>query len=127
MTLFGDNFLLTTGGLGVAKLWSVEPFKELRSLEMHDHSATSMDVHQTLPIMVTGGKDGGPAENVCGLDNSVRVWGFLKDVPAGEGEHYQQLSMPSVHVCKVKFVGDKLVVVLHKKGKMVLEIWDATM
>ena len=128
--------------------WSLITYQRYWARKAHDHAVTAMDVYKGM--VVSGGKDGGGYEDACGLDAWVRVWnldvgdGNAKEEDAGgegasslpeggaasdklsEWGHDQrcvELGGPAEVAWRIGTVPGKLIVLVSKRGGVVLETW----
>ncbi|MCJ1438083.1 hypothetical protein MMC27_007470 [Xylographa pallens] len=128
--------------------WSLINYQRCWARKSHDHAVTAMDVYKGM--IVSGGKDGGGYEDACGLDARVRVWHLdvedgnakkkdaggevLSSLPNGgaadeklyELGHDQrcvELGGPAQVAWRIGTVAGKVVVLVSKRGGVVLEIW----
>ncbi|MCJ1245298.1 hypothetical protein MMC30_002502 [Trapelia coarctata] len=128
--------------------WSLMTYQQCWARKAHDHAVTAMDVYKG--TVVSGGKDGGGVEDACGLDARVRVWnlgvgdGNVKEEDAGgegasslpegsaasdktlERGHDQrctELGDPAEVVWRIGSVLGRLIMVMSKRGGVVIEMW----
>lgn len=89
---------------------------------MHDHAVTAKDLLGG--IIVTGGKDGGYEENVCGLDSRLRIWRV--DGTGGEDgdQVVKDIGVPALMTWDLAAVGNQVVVSLCKRGRATVEVWE---
>ena len=128
--------------------WSLMTYQRYWARKAHDHAVTALAIFNGM--VVSGGKDGGGYENACGLDAHVRVWnmddrdGNAKEGHAGEesapsftegaasgnkaseyghDQRCTELGGPAEVVWRLGIVPGKLVVLVWKRGGVVLETW----
>ncbi|MCJ1381695.1 hypothetical protein MMC17_004806 [Xylographa soralifera] len=128
--------------------WSLITYRCFWTRKAHDHAVTAMDVYNGM--IVSGGKDGGGYEDACGLDAWVRVWnlevgnGNAKAEDTGEqgapslseggaasnklsewghDQRCVELGGPAEVAWRIETVLDKLIVLVSKRGGVVLETW----
>lgn len=116
--IFYRNLLVSTGTDGWAKVWSIESYQLERIMRLHDHAIVTRGMLG--PWLVTGGKDGGGEEDVCGLDCSVRRW----KVDGQDAATVNDIGPPAVVVWGLVCLNDRIVVSLMRRGKPTVEIWD---
>jgi len=127
--------------------WSMITYRCYWARKAHDHAVAAMDVYNGM--VVSGGKDGGGYEDACGLDAWVRVWNLeLGDEnPKEEGTGEEggsspergaasnklsewghdkrcvELGGPAEVAWRIGTVLGKLIVLVSKRGRVVLETW----
>jgi len=86
-------------------------------VRLHDHAIVARCMLG--PWLITGGKEGGGEENVCGLDSSVKAWRL------DEPEVVMEVGMLVVMVAAVASLelSRRIVLSLFKRGRPTLEIW----
>ena len=143
--------LISAGTDGRICLWDMETFNTsstassipppslLGSIQAFDHAVTAttlLDAGND-PYIISGGKDGGDADDVCGLDAKVILWkpgrgGDAADGEVGKGENDDKavarnevhlLGGPAQAVWRVQSRGQELLVAAMRRGRAVLELW----
>ena len=89
---------------------------------MHDHSFLTSTLYDN--ILVTGGKEGGEAENAHGLNCSLKSCD-LKAPKQGGAVQPEEHGFPRAFVWAAQVVGEKMVVCVSKRGPS-LEFWNLT-
>ena len=116
-----DDLLVSTGTDGWARVWSIQNWELLRQVKMFDKSFVSRCMSG--PSLIAAGKNGGPVDDVCGLDSCVRSWRTDGNGP----DDLIDLSAAVPSVWKVDCIHDKVVAWLMIRGKPAVQIWPAIM
>ena len=85
---------------------------------MHDHAVTARDLLGG--VTVTGGKDRGYEEGVCGLDSRPRMWKVDGKGVEGGMESIKEIGVLAVMICSLVTVRNKVVVSLSRGGDRLL-------
>ena len=111
-----DDLLVSTGTDGWARVWSTLDWKPLREVKMFDKSFVSRCIFG--PWLIAAGKNGGPVDDVCGLDSRVRTW----RVDGKGAKDVVDLSAAVPSVWKVDCIDDKVVACLMLRGQLAVQI-----
>lgn len=93
-----------------------------RSIKLHDHAIVTRCMLG--PWLITGGKEGGGEDNVCGLDCSRKAM----RIDGSDSEVFRELGMPVVMVwaaASSEALG-RVVFSLRQRGRPTLEIWESS-
>ncbi|MCJ1249129.1 hypothetical protein MMC30_006352 [Trapelia coarctata] len=112
LRVYNDQ-LVSTGTDGLVKIWSMASYELLQSVKMHDHAVTTRDLLGG--VIVTGGKDGGYEEDVCGLEGEYGEEG---------DEDIKDIGSPVIVIWDLACVGNRIVVSSLKRGKPTVEVWE---
>lgn len=74
-------------------------------------------------ILVTGGKEGGGLDNVCGLDCSLKSCDLEMLLQGGDVRPIEH-GLPCRSLWKVQAIRARMVVCLFKRGRPYLDIWS---
>jgi len=122
--IFYQHHLISTGTDGFAKVWTASSdntYALERSTQLHDKAIMKSCLIGSR--LITGGKNGGAAENACGRDCSTKLW----KLGGQDVDSIEELGVPVEMVWQVVALHQpgKLAVALRKRGKPILEIWQA--
>jgi len=121
--IFSDGLLISTGVDGFAKVWSIPtsntPFELVGSEKLYDHAVTGRYLLSNW--LITAGKHGGEEENVCGLDNRLKIW-KIRGEEIGPAEEFG-LPAPKIWGIAGLVSSKSIAVSVMKKGRPMLDIW----
>lgn len=90
-------------------------------MKLHDHAVVARCMLG--PWLITGGKEGGGDDNVCGIDCTVKV----SKIDSSDSQDIREIGTRSVVVWKIASLesAGKFVSLLMKRGRPTLEIWES--
>ena len=121
LILYRPTILLSTDTNGQVYLWSLETYETISHVKVHEHSVLTRNRFKNK--IFTGGKEGGGADNVCGLNCSLKSCD-LEMLLQGENVQPAEHGFPCVMLWEAKVEGETMVVCLKKRGKPYLDFWD---
>ncbi|KAF4547611.1 PQQ-like domain-containing protein [Elsinoe fawcettii] len=120
--MFSNNVLISTDIEGYAKLWSFSATdivpQLIRSEGLFDHAVTARCLLGD--YLVAGGKDGGPADDACGIDARLMLW----KVGGGAPQNPTQIGARTTVVWSIlKLDCSSVAVSLTRRGMPTVEVW----
>ncbi|KAF2152519.1 WD40 repeat-like protein [Myriangium duriaei CBS 260.36] len=125
--IFSNNLFISTDVYGFAKVWSMPAgdvsLQLVRSEKLYDHAVTARCMLGSW--LVTAGKHGGAADNVCGLDYRMKICKVHGDEQGDGLESPREIGLPVMVIWGIASLHSlrSVATAVMKRGRPVLEIW----